>query len=107
MQKEFENNSATVAEQFLKIVDLFVASVPDLFRNQILHARDQHIFVMRAIEDADAAFAGCIFMDAPQEVVRQLFFGRLFEGMYVAALRVDAAENVTNGAILAAGIHTL
>src|SRR5689334_6982022 len=101
MQKELENNGTAMGEQLLKIVDFLVASLPDRFGNQVLHASDQHIFVMRTIEDTDAAFAGRVFMHAPQEIMRQIFLSRLLEGMHVAALLVDAAEHMPDGAILA------
>jgi hypothetical protein len=44
---------------------------------------------------------------APQEVVVGFFGARDLEGRYPAALRIDAAEDVLDGAVLTSRIHGL
>src|SRR5215467_1190856 len=46
-------------------------------------------------------------MDAPEEVVAELKRGRNFELGYVAALGVNAGEDVADGAVLTGGVHAL
>ena len=46
-------------------------------------------------------------MHAPQEVVRELLLGRRLERHDPHAERVDPAEDVLDGAVLAAGVHRL
>ena len=46
-------------------------------------------------------------MDPPEEVVRELFRGRLLERTHADALRVDALEDVPDHAVLPARIHPL
>jgi hypothetical protein len=46
-------------------------------------------------------------MRTPEEVVTRLQWGRHLEGSDVAALRVDAGEDVADGAVFACGIHAL
>jgi len=46
-------------------------------------------------------------MDAPEEVVAGFEGGGHFEGRDIAALRIDAGEDVADGAILAGGVHAL
>ena len=45
-----------------------------------MHARDQHVLVVRPIEDRDLAFARSVRVHPPQEVVLQLDWRGLLEG---------------------------
>src|SRR5712675_457365 len=80
MQHEFENPSAIVRQDFLERVDLHVARFDFILGRELAHPADQHVLVMRAVEDADEAAARGGEMHAPQEIARQLFLARLFEG---------------------------
>ena len=79
VQEEFQNHSAALGEHPLEFVDLRVAFSPDLFRNQLMHAHHQHIFVVAAIEDHDLAICRSLRVNSPQIVMIELQLGRLLE----------------------------
>ena len=72
-----------------------------------MDANDQHLFVVGTVEDADSASLGRRQIGAPQEIVLEFGGAGLFEACDVAALRVDAAHDVANGAIFTGGVHAL
>src|SRR5215472_6423442 len=72
-----------------------------------MHAHDQALFVVGTVEDADAAALRKLDHGAPHEVVIELERGRLLERGDLAALRIDAAEDVLDRAVLAGRIHGL
>ena len=78
-------------EQSLEVVDRVVAPLPDRLRHEIVDAHDEHVLVVRAVEDADHPLRRACGVDAPEEVVRELGGRRLLEGDDVAPLRVDGA----------------
>jgi hypothetical protein len=69
--------------------------------------RHEHVLVVRAVEDADHPARRYLLVHAPEEVVLLLQLGGCSEARYGAALRVDDAEHLTNGAVLAGGIASL
>ncbi len=72
-----------------------------------MHANDQHLLVIRAIEDADLAALGQAPGRVPQEVMLQLLGAGMFETENLAALRIDAGHHVLNRAVLAGRVHGL
>ena len=72
-----------------------------------MHFHDQHFFVIRAIEDADAASLRQGLHATPQVVVVQFFRRRMFEAVHLAALRIDAGHHVLDGAVFAGRVHRL
>ena len=84
-----------------------VALLPDLLRGELLDAHDEHVLVVRAVEDADLAALREHVVDAPEEVVRELGRARGLEAGDAHAHRVEAAERVLDGAVLARGVHAL
>ena len=70
-------------------------------------ANDEHLFVIGPVEDADAAALGKAQVGAPEKVVLELGGAGLLEAGNVAALRVDAAHHVADGAVFAGGVHAL
>src|SRR6266545_568590 len=81
VQEELADDGAAVDQQPLEVVDLQVTLLPDL--------------------------AGDELVDAPEEVVVQLDLIGSFERGDLAALRIDAGEDLADGAVLAAGVHAL
>ena len=70
-----------------------------LAREQFLvDAHDEHVFVMRAVEDADLAAARRGLMNAPEKIVRKFLRGRRLETGDAAALRVEAAHDMADRA---------
>ena len=72
-----------------------------------MHADDEHLLVVGAVEDADVAARGQTHRGAPQEVVVDLVRRRNLERVHLAALRVDAGHDVLDGAVLARRVHRL
>ena len=72
-----------------------------------MHAHDQHLFVIRAVEDADASALRQAFDVAPHEIVVEFLARRLLEREDLAALRIYAGHDVFDRAVLAGRIHRL
>src|SRR6266540_3089641 len=107
VQETLDDGDALGRELALEAVDLVVPLAPLLRRHQVVHPDDQHILVVRAVEDAEVAGGRHLAADPPQEVVPALLGRRRLEGLDVAALRVEHPDDVLDGAVLAAGIHAL
>ena len=72
-----------------------------------MHADDQHLLVIGAVEDADPPALRQIASGAPEKIVLQFGGARMFEAEDLAALRIDARHHVLDGAIFAGRIHRL
>ena len=68
---------------------------------------DQDFLVVGAVEDADVAALGQLLLVAPQVVVVEVGAGRDLEAADLDALRVDAAHDVADRAVLAGRVHRL
>ncbi len=89
------------------LVDVVEPLTDDFGRDELVDAGDEDVLVVRAVEDADHAAGGDGCVGSPEEVVTGLERGGDFEGSDVAALRIDAGEDVADGAVLAGGVHAL
>src|SRR5579885_3666436 len=107
VEEELEDHRAALDEQALEVVDLPVARLERRARHRAVHARDEHVLVVRAIEDRDVTTPGRVAMDAPEEVVRGLLLGRRLERNHLAPARVDARHDVLDGAVLPGRVHPL
>ena len=93
LKEELEDVYSARGQAGLEIVDLVEPTRPNVPGDQVMHTHYQHVLVVRAVENADLpASGGNRPVDAPQEIVGQLFGRRLFEGRHTAALRVDRAS---------------
>ena len=76
------------------LIPNFLADVrrgqPLTFQHLGMHAHDQDLFVVRAIEDADAPAFGQALDVAPHKVVVEVLPGWLLERENLASLRIDA-----------------
>ncbi len=72
-----------------------------------MHAHDQHLLIVGAVENADPAAFRKVTCGAPQEVVLQLRGARMLEAEYLASLGVDARHHMLDGAVLPRRIHGL
>ena len=98
---------AVFGEDFLEGIDLVVALLDLILGRELAHPADQHVLVMRAVEDADEAAARRGDMRAPEEIVRQFFLARLLERGDDDAERAGLLEDVLDGAVLAGGVDAL
>src|SRR5215471_18166338 len=73
----------------------------------LMDAHHQHLFVVGAVENTDAAALRKALGRAPQEVMVQFFGRRLLEARNFAALRIYSRKNVADHAILACRVHGL
>src|SRR6266540_3934399 len=103
VQEELADDGAAVDQQPLEVVDLLVTLLPDLAGDELVDAHDQDVLVVGPVEDADHAVGGGAAVDAPEEVVVQLDLIGSFERGDLAALRIDAGEDLADGAVLDAG----
>ena len=107
VQEELADDRAFVDEHAFEVADVVVAPTPLLLRNQVVHANDEHVLVVRAVEDRDVAATRGVFVDAPQVVVGELGVVRPLEVRDPDAERIDRAEHVLDRAVLARGVHPL
>src|SRR5271166_4461992 len=120
MQKEFDDARAVAIEMALEVHDRAIARLPErlfaaagatrqaLRREDFrMNPDDQHLLVIRTVEDADLAALRQIAGGAPQEVVLELDRARMLVAEHLAALRIDPRHHVCDDAILAGRIHGL
>ena len=107
VEVELENVRVVLDELLLERVDLVVPARPDRLRDQIVDADDEHVLVVRAIEDGHFSPGRRRPVNPPQEVVCQLLGGRLLEPRHATALRVHRAQDVVDRPVLAARVHPL
>src|SRR5579863_3498445 len=107
MKEELENEGSVGRMAAFEVIDLRVALRPYCLGNEIVYAHNQHIFVVRAIEDCDFAPFRHLRFDAPQKIVGQFFLGWLFEVRHAASVWVHRADDVLDHAVFAAGVESL
>src|SRR5581483_2041853 len=69
VEEEFKYDGAVIGEQLLEVVDLVITPTPDLLRHKIMDARNQHIFIVRTIENAHDPSRWRDLVNAPEEIV--------------------------------------
>src|SRR5512146_213720 len=72
-----------------------------------MHPHHEHFFVIGTIENPDPATLRQTAVGPPEEVVVQVFGGRLLEAEDLAALRVYPGHHMLDRAVLASGVHRL
>ena len=72
-----------------------------------MHSNNQYLLVVGTVEDADPAALGEATRRAPEKVMLQLFGTGLLETEDFAAFRIDAGQDVPDGAVLAGAVHAL
>ena len=86
MQEEFDDGDSVPREIALEGADVLVTLLPDVLGDELLgetlvgqrlgmHAHDQHFFIVRTVEDPDAATGRSLLAGAPQIAVAE-FLGR-------------------------------
>ncbi len=72
-----------------------------------MHAKDQDLLAVGAIEDADASARWEVTGRTPKKIMFKLGGAGMLEAENLASLRVDARHDVPNGAVLPSLIHSL
>src|SRR5581483_6510938 len=109
VEKKFEDQRAVTREMPLEGADIVEPVFPDVptdepfwqilrFEQLLVDAHCQDFFVVRAVEDADAAGSRQALRDAPEKIVLQLLGARLAEGVNLDALRIEPAHHVLDDA---------
>src|SRR5581483_2212394 len=118
IEEELQDHGALARQIALDRGNVGEALLPDVLGHQLrrdfllekqlaMHAHDQAFFVIGAVEYADAPALRQLDHGAPHEVVIELERRRLLERGDLAALWIDAVENVFDRAVLAGSIHGL
>ena len=118
VEKELEHDHSIAGEMALEFADILEAFLPDVLADQLgrdflplqqfgMHAHDQGLLVVRAVEDADPSSLRDADRRAPEKIVREILLARRLERVHVAALRVETRHDMLDHAILAGGIHPL
>jgi len=84
-----------------------ITFAPYFFGCQVMHADDENVLVMRAIENAEFAESGRIAVNAPQKVVFTLFGAWNSERRHVNAARIQKADDMLDRAVFSGGIAPL
>ena len=72
-----------------------------------MDARNDDVFIVGSVENADHAAGRDSLLDAPEEIVLELGLGRDLEAGHVAAHWIDAAKDFPDGAVLTGSVATL
>ena len=107
VQQELDDDGAGFHQHALEIVDVGITLAGLLGRDPLVDGGHQHVFVMAAIEDHPFPGAGHGLVDAPEEIVGTFVFGGRFPAPGVYTQRAGAAEDATQGAVLAGGVGAL
>src|SRR6202034_1139256 len=112
MQEELDDAGAVAVQVALESHDGLIALIPDglsaagirqSFPAQDLgvHAHDEHLLVVRAVEDSDLAALGQIARGTPEEVVLEFGGARMLEAEHIATLRIHTRHYVRDDPVLA------
>ena len=86
---------------------MVVSFAPHFLGNEIVHAHDEDVFVVTAIEHDDFTRRRYLAVYAPEIVVIELDRRRLLERHDAHAGRIEAAHHMPNGSIFPRCIHPL
>src|SRR5260370_4676779 len=96
MQVELQNNHVILSQQALKVVNGCVVATPGCLWHQVMHAHDQHVLIVGAIENANDTSAWSDPMHTPEEVIDQFPRCRDFHRTHLASLQIHSAQTVLN-----------
>ena len=72
-----------------------------------MHPNDEHLLVVRTVEDPDPPALGKPGCRAPKKVMLEFLGARLFEAEDLTAFRIDSGHDVPDRAVLAGPVHPL
>ena len=117
VEKKLDHRDPVFGQIRFKIPDLAVPPVPQavvqtadgqfLRIREVVNLRDQHLLVIRAVENADIPPFGQAAVDPPEVIVVKFLRRGLFEAADLYPLGIEAAHHVFDRAVLASRIHGL
>src|SRR5215470_3064344 len=118
VQEELEHDQTLMAQVPLEMRDVGQSLLPDvlaragrrqllLLEDVLMHAYDQDLLVVRAVENADMPTRGEAPDVPPEEIVIEIRCRGLLERENLAALRVETRHDMLDGAVLPCGVHDL
>src|SRR2546423_15645613 len=117
-RKNLSTKDTVAGKMSLKGANVFETLLPYVFAEELgwqllarqhfrMDAHHNHLFIIRAVENADSPAGRQADRRTPEEVMIELVRARRLERMNLAALRIDAAHHVLDDAVLAGGVHAL
>src|SRR5664279_321751 len=107
VQKALHHGRAAGGQRLFKPVDRGIATTPGARLDEVADSHDDDVLEVRPVEHTDDARPRQLPLDAPEEVVSELLARRSLERVDRDTLRVDLANDVTQRATLARGVHAL
>src|SRR5262249_52806575 len=118
VEKELANDDAIARQISLEVAYVLVAIVPDLLGDELgrqhlaiqelgMNTDDERLFIVAAIEDADASPFRQRCQASPEVVVIEILGRRRLERKYLATLRIDPGHDVLDRAVLPRRVHGL
>src|SRR5450759_1125540 len=107
MEADFHGDHVCSGKSSLESVYLPITTLDHFGRGQLLYPGDEHILVVRAIEDGDVAWLRQFLLEPPKEMVTK--FGRTWchERTDVHTLRIHRRHHVADRSVLTAGVQSL
>src|ERR1700674_259642 len=107
METDLHGNDVRFDKPSLESVYLRIPTLDHFRSGQLLDPGDEHILVVRAIEDGDMAWSRHFLLEPPEEMVSK--FGRTWchESADVHTLRIHRRHYVADCSVLAAGVQSL
>ena len=107
VQVKLEDRGLVLGQQRFEFVDPAVAPCPGVLVDQLVDPGDQHVLVVRPVEDGDFAASWGVGMDAPEKIMGVFLRRRLLEAGDARSLRIEGGEDMIDRAVLAGGIEGL
>src|SRR5262249_28159129 len=118
VEEELADDDAVPREVALEVADVPEALLPDVLRDDLrwqlllrqefrMHADDEGLLVVAAVEDADAPALRKALHAPPEVIVVEVLGRRRLERDDIAALRIDPGHDVLDRPVLASSVHGL
>src|SRR5450759_1447722 len=105
MEADFHGDHVCSGKSSLESVYLLIPTLDHFGSGQLLDPGDEHILVIRAIEDGDVAWPRQFLLEPPKEMVSK--FGRTWchEGADVHTLRIHRRHHVADRSVPVSYTH--